>query len=60
MLGGIRPQTYIDTYAKGKGGVAAGGGGRRGGEHRTYVDGFTQLNNSLTLQSVLLSWTERM
>lgn len=29
-------------------------------EHGTDVDGFTQLNNSLTLQSVLLSRTERM
>lgn len=27
-------------------------------EHRTCVDGFIQLNNSLTLQSVLVSRTE--
>lgn len=51
MLGGIKPQTYIGTYAKEKGTEE---------EHRTCVDGFTQLNNSLTLQSVLLTWTERM
>lgn len=36
-----------------------GVGGRKKG-YRTYVDGFTKLNNPLTLQSILLSRTGRM